>query len=250
MQPKNPIRAIRYCAKVLLDFILPRSCLVCGRKLLANETDLCIYCMADLPLTYNWNLPYNEMADRFNEMLQTGLPAYEPYSYAAALFRYDDRSGYDKITQALKYDGKIATGRLFGRILGGKLAMSPLYADVDVVIPVPLHWKRKWKRGYNQAAILGKAIAEMLGVQLRTDILYRNKSTASQTELGIKEKKENVRNAFAARQKQEYSFRHILLTDDVFTTGATLASCHSALRKIFSGKVRISVATLAVVEET
>ena len=126
------------------------------------------------------------------------------------------------------------------------MASAPHWADVDVVIPVPLHWLRKWRRGYNQAAVIARELARELGAVLRTDILRRARRTRSQTSLSAEERLRNVATVFSVRKTVEA--KHILLVDDTFTTGATLAACHRVLRAAFGPSVRISIATLAMVE--
>ena len=145
----------------LLDLVLPRVCLVCGRPLLPRERHLCTECLADLPETHYATLARNPMADRFNARIR--VEEYEPYAYAAALFHYRAEAGYKKIPQALKYHRNFGAGRDFARLLGGRLAASPLYTDVDLVVPVPLHRTRHWRRGYNQAAVIAREVARSLG---------------------------------------------------------------------------------------
>ena len=114
------------------------------------------------------------------------------------------------------------------------------------------NWSRKWKRGYNQAEVLARAIAEELGVSVRTDLLKRTRRTATQTRLDIEAKATNVEGAFQVCIKKPGTLngiRHIILIDDVFTTGSTLHACFVALRSVFPPSVRISVATLAFVGE-
>lgn len=192
---------------------------------------------------------------------------HEPYAFAAALFFYSSASNYRHIPWHLKYEGGLAAGRHFARMLGERLAASPQFADVDVVVPVPLHWTRQWRRGYNQAEVIARELAAVLGAELRTDILRRVRRTRSQVRLSVPEKAANVRGAFALRRSfalhcpsllQRSSLApsapaqltpqgHILLADDTFTTGSTLNSCRVILRQAFPLPTRISVATLAFV---
>ena len=226
-----------------LDLFLPRHCLVCGTPLALHESHLCINCLAGLPRTGYSCRSHNPMADRFNSFVESGC-----YCYATALFYYRSGTGYRRITQSLKYEADFSAGRFFARRLGEKMVASGLYSDVDAVIPVPLHWTRRWTRGYNQAEIIARELAVALGADLRTDILYRARRTRSQATLSVGEKERNVRLAFLVRRNVRWpagGYSHILLVDDVFTTGATLYSCYSALRPYTSA--RISVATLAVV---
>lgn len=231
----------------LLDLVLPRVCVVCGRPLLPRERHLCTECLSDLPETRYAPLDHNPMADRFNARIDP--EEYEPYAYAAALFHYRADSGYKKISQALKYHRDFAAGRCFARMLGARLAASPLYADVDLVVPVPLHWTRHWRRGYNQASVVAREVARALSAPRAERLLRRCRRTRSQTRLSVAAKAANVSGAFALRRAPAPAARHILLVDDVFTTGATLAACHKALRRHYGPQVRISVATLAAVGE-
>ena len=271
-------------ADALLDFLLPRRCVVCDEVLEAEEEFLCEKCWSDLPHTYYWILRNNPMADRLNAFIQDWLEAEwsaytgtehdnsddrdmadvrndgheanvsrtERYAYAAALFFYRAESDYSKITRCIKYQGRLEVGRHFGRLLGDKLAESRLFADVDAVIPVPLHWLRRWKRGYNQAEVIASGVARRLGVPMKNDILRRCRRTRTQTRLNIAEKRKNVTGAFDASDKARSNeeLKHLLIVDDVFTTGSTLMACFVALRTVFPSSVRISVATLGFVGGT
>ena len=283
-----------------LDFLLPRKCVVCESILGPAEMHICIDCLEDLPRTYYWIRKFNPMADKFNALIQKwvedrpqaskndcraasegSIPPRENYAYATALFFYRTDSGYSNISRQLKYHGDIPTGRCFGRMLGEKIAGAEHFADVDTVIPIPLHWTRKWSRGYNQAEIIAREVASALGAELRTDILERCRRTRTQTKLTIEGKAANVQGAFRVRPGIINSVRttdsnnalrpitncpprpcrnkadaygpagpkHLLLIDDVFTTGSTLHACYAALREVFPPSVRISVATLAFVGE-
>lgn len=295
---------VQYSLKAVLDLLIPRKCIVCEKSLGTTEKHLCRECLEDLPHTYYWLRKFNPMADRFNALIQEGLEnplnnqsaeailedlnihcgdditnnigsTRTDYAYAAALFFYRAESGYSQIPRQLKYHGDIPAGRLFGQMLGKKIASAEHFADVDAVIPVPLHWTRKWSRGYNQAEIIAREVASALGAELRTDILQRSRRTRTQTKLSIEGKAANVHGAFVVQEnifdcfKNKSSGRssshnklnkkadcsdltnlkHLLLIDDVFTTGSTLHACYQALRSIFPPEVRISVATLAFVGE-
>ena len=298
----------------LADLFLPRLCCVCGEELGMNERDICLGCLAQMPLTHNWTLTRNPMAERFNALiagreadewdLREASPGSEapeeggleqeapgsptPYSYAVALFNFAKEGGFRHITYRLKYGRDIALGRHFAGMLGEKIAGAEQFGDLDAVIPVPLHWTRRLSRGYNQAEVIAKEIAAKTGAPLRADILRRRKATRTQTRLSVEAKKRNVSGAFTVRKMALKGFaipsalpgsanakpaakpggsaasagevptlrrsspkspppRHILLVDDVFTTGSTLYNCYLPLREAFGGEVRISVATLGVV---
>ena len=285
------------------DLFLPRLCCVCGAGLGRHERYICLNCLADMPLTHSWSLVRNPMAEHFNaliermenenpefdfceESLSEGLSeretgqntfyspepksCYEHYVYAAALFNFVKDGGYRNITYRLKYSRDIREGRFFAAMLGERVAAAEWLSDVDTVVPVPLHWTRRLRRGYNQAEVIASEVAKALGARLRTDILKRRRRTSTQTKLGIEEKARNVSGAFAVSRKfrrrfhnpeilnsastngasEEWNYmniRHILLVDDVFTTGSTLYNCWRPLHDFFGPQVRISIATLGVV---
>lgn len=249
--------------------MIPRRCVVCGQRLLQNERHICLNCLADMPFTPFVPGRRNPMADSFNEWIQKSLDddaPYEPYSTAVALFYY--QGNYKSLTPALKYGGNIPLGRQLGRMLGEKLLAGGL-PPVDAVIPVPLHRKRRRHRGFNQAEVIAAEVARCLGAPLRTDILLRKGTAGSQTRLSQSQRAANVASSFIAMYPPTLEGKvvgkltlpttlpssyakptHLLIIDDVFTTGATLFACRQALleayRKAGDRKVpRISVATLA-----
>lgn len=244
----------------LIDLIFPRSCPVCGRKLLGAERQLCTQCAMEMPLTYFWTMEHNIMADKLNAKIDDGT--YQPYSYATALYFY--KGDYREISKALKYNANLPLGRYSAEALARKIKSSSHLRGIDLILPVPLHWMRRLKRGYNQAEVIADTIASQLPARSDRTILKRSKHTKSQANLAVKEKSANVHGAFTVDMERlramlfsEQSPRHILLIDDVFTTGATLSECHMALRNALknilgpkeANKIRISVATLAFVGE-
>ena len=252
MDPRLTGLDLKTSLSALLDLVLPRVCVVCGRTLLLQERHICLNCLADLPETHFAKLGRNPMADKFNARISGDR--YEPYAFAAALFYYSADSDYSRITQALKYHRDFGAGKFFARLLGRRLAASATFSDIDLIVPVPLHWTRLWSRGYNQAEVIARELATALTAPCRTDLLRRCRRTATQTRLGGEEKSANVAGAFRTTKKAAAlasgnGIRHILLVDDVFTSGATLGECHKALRGIFEPSTRISAVTLAYAGE-
>lgn len=239
MDPRLNSLTLKKLLRALADLLMPRVCVVCGRQLLDCEQDLCVGCRSELPLTLFWDLPRNPMGDRFNALVEA--PA---YVRAAALFYYS--GDYSNITRALKYGRNFGCGRRMARQLGENLAAAGWAPEL--VCCVPLHWMRRWKRGYNQAEIIAREVAAALGVRFEPRVLRRVHRTASQTRLSASERLANVSNAFAVRPEAVAAAKvsgGILLIDDVFTTGATLAACYSALHQAFGDSVPICIATLA-----
>lgn len=288
---------VQYSLTAVLDLLIPRRCIVCERALVSSEKHLCRECLDDIPHTYFWLRKFNPMADKFNSLIQermeeetlcaqsvsvdsmitdqgsqlTTVPKHR-YAYATALYFYRADSGYSHISRQLKYHSNIPAGKFFGQQLGARLARAEHLADVDAVIPIPLHWTRKWSRGYNQAEVIAREVATALGVDLRTDILERCRRTRTQTKLSIEGKAANVKGAFRVREHIHQNIipdlhgrqnpktkkadapaisdlRHLLIIDDIFTTGSTALACYSALRDTFPPSVRISIATLGFVGE-
>lgn len=241
--------------RALGDLILPRNCTVCGSPLAIGERQLCGDCLSDIPLTYHWALPHNAMADRYNGLIQRDLDAAAgkalPYQHAAALFFYRSGSGYRNITRSLKYGGNIEMGRIAARMLGERITGTREFGDVDAVVPVPLHWTRRLSRGYNQAEVIAEELASVLGVPCIAGLLERTRRTRTQTKLGIGAKGRNVEGAFRVNGKTagRVACGHILVVDDVFTTGATVNECRRALWRALGSGVRVSVATLGFVGE-
>ena len=202
-----------------------------------------------MPQTHFWEMSHNPMADKFNAIIQKNIGTErEAYAYASALFFYHSDAGFRKIPYQIKYEGNLAAGRFFGNLLGRRLASSASFKDVDLIVPVPLHWARRWKRGYNQAEIIAAGVAEEMGTTMLSDLLLRTRRTVSQTMMEVEDKMKNVSGAFAVSKScSDIVCRHILIVDDVFTTGSTLHACFVALRAVFPPSVRISVATLAYV---
>ena len=226
----------------LADMVWPRRCGVCGGFLDTEERYVCAECLKDMPLTYFWSW-------RANPAEQI-LWARTYLEGVVSLFYYSRDNDYKELLHAVKYGGNVATGRWLGRILGEKMREAA-YPLPDVIVPVPLHWRRQWKRGYNQAEVIARGISEGLSgdIPVLTGILRRVRYSTSQTRMSVGSKWENVSGSFVLIDNitaaERLSGRHVLLVDDVLTTGATVEACWDALRVI--PDVRVSYASIAFV---
>lgn len=225
--------------KGLRNLFFPRRCVVCGRFQEVDEPDLCAACREELPLTYQWDIVQNAAFERLAQRFVVEA--------AAALFFFRPESDFRKILYAIKYGGRKDLGRRMGQLLGEQLADSRSFRDVQAVIPVPLHPLRRWKRGYNQAEAIAGGLAAALGLPAEAALLRRSRYTKTQTRLHGAAKTRNVQGAFRLNEKEairlkENGICHLLLVDDVLTTGSTLAACAVPLR---AAGFRISCATLA-----
>ena len=223
----------------LRDLFFPRRCTVCGRYLDTDEQDLCTACLEDLPLTYQWDIVQNVAFERLARRFDVEA--------AAALFFFGSESDYRKIIYGIKYGGRRALARRMGRLLGSYLAGSREFRRCQAVVPVPLHPLRRWQRGYNQAEEIARGVAEAMGLPLETALLRRSRYTKTQTRLRGAAKTKNVQGAFRLNPQrvaklQSEGINHLLLIDDVLTTGSTLAA--SATPLLAEG-FHISCATLA-----
>jgi ComF family protein len=166
---------------------------------------------------------------------------------AAAFSVYNRGSRIRKLIHLLKYQGRQDVGRMLGRLYGSVLAGSGFMDRIDMIVPVPLDPARERRRGYNQSRCIAEGLAESRSLPVRSDILYRTGKSDSQTRRGRYERWENVEGLFAVRNTSEIQGRHLLLVDDVITTGSTIEASVNALHD--TGEVCVSVAALAVAQK-
>jgi len=225
-------------AKALSGFtglIFPQLCVVCGTNLFQHEKVICTGCRYELPLTRIGDVTNNPVAELFWGRV--------PVKYSTSYFYYMRDSKYQNIIHHLKYNGRQNIGLEFGRIFGSELTGTPM-SSPDVIVPVPLHPKKLRKRGFNQSEIIARGMAESMGKKVMPGALERIRYTESQTNRSRYERWENVEGIFRTRKPRLLEGKHILLVDDVVTTGSTLEACASELLKLKG--TTVSVATLAV----
>lgn len=230
----------------LLNLFIPRECHLCNRTLLDEEQFVCEPCLSKLPVTFYemyWlnksgiNTDLNPMEQRFAGQL--------PLNHACAPFFYSRDSSLASLFHDFKYRGfsKLAV-RLGSE--GTKILLPTGFFDsVDLILPIPLHWTKKWKRGYNQSEMIAKGISSATGIPVDTRLRAR-RPHRTQTSLSAEQRMLNTRGIFEIRDTSGLDGKHILLVDDVCTTGATLLSAGEAIAASVNN-VRISIFTLGVV---
>lgn len=220
-----------------LSLLFPRLCCGCGTHLLRNEILICTECQVVIPRTN-----YHLVKDNPVETLFWGRCKIER---AAAFSFYTKGSRIRRIIQNLKYKGIREAGNELGRIYAVSLKSSSFLDDIDLIMPVPLHPVKERKRGFNQALCIAEGISEISGLPVFKDVLFRKRPSETQTRRSRFERWMNVEGIFSVSTVvNELEDKHILIVDDVITTGSTIESCASELLKIKG--VKLSVAAIAV----
>lgn len=217
----------------LLHLLFPNVCTGCGSDLVNDHTVLCLKCMDAMPET-NFELhPGNPVEKKFWGRL--------PLGQATAQYYFTRESLMQHLVQQFKYRGDKDLGLQLGRMMGDSLSRSGRFS-VDALIPLPLFASKEKRRGFNQATILCEGISERLNVPLWKDVIIRSQHTDTQTKKGRIERWQNMEGKFVIINPSVISDKHILLVDDVVTTGATLEACGAELLK--AANVKLSIATL------
>ena len=219
----------------LISLFYPRLCAGCNTPLVRGEEVLCLNCLADLPRT-------NYHFSRENPVF-LALTGRVNIEMATAFCRFDKGGRLQHLLHQLKYNGNRGVGHKMGMLFGFDLIQNSLFQEIDAIIPVPLHPKKEKKRGFNQSFEICKGLSESMQRPLITGNLIREVDTASQTRKGRFERWENVSGIFSVKNGHLLTGKHLLLVDDVVTTGATLEACCEPLLGIPG--VKVSIATLA-----
>ncbi|MCM1311797.1 MAG: ComF family protein [Bacteroides sp.] len=219
----------------ILDFIFPRQCHMCGCRLSVTEKHLCIPCLRMLPRT-NYHLFKHSPA----EMEFWGQM---PVERATAFIHYDGMRTRH-IIHHIKYHHAPEIGLYLSEVFAEEIKESGFFNNIDCIVPVPLSWQRQWVRGYNQSEWIAKGISNRTGIPVLKNIVRRVVNNPTQTNLTHNERWENVQNIFRLANPSKIHGKHILLVDDVMTTGATIKACAKELVK--ASDIRISVATLCI----
>ncbi len=222
--------------KSLINLFFPKVCYACSNYLSDNEDTICINCRHDLPIT---DFHFNN-----DDSVKKVLRGRANIAHGTALFRFEKKGPVQRLIHGLKYKGYEHIGELLGDWLGGELSEIEAYKAIDMVIPVPMHPKKLKKRGYNQVAKFGQQIAKALNAEYVDDVLVKISNTKSQTTKGRLARWNNANEIFAVKNILKIENKHVLLVDDIITTGATLEACASALSQ--AKIIKISIATMAI----
>lgn len=223
------------------DFIglfFPELCAACGKNLYKNEDVVCTNCIYHLPYTQHHLDPDNRVAKQ--------LWGRFPFLQAGSFVYFKKGNKVQHIMHQLKYNNRPETGVKMGKLYGAELKRSTVWILPDAILPVPLHPKKKKLRHYNQSERIANGMAEVLGIPVISDNLYRAENTETQTRKTRFARYENLKEAFLIRRPEDLENKHLLIVDDVITTGATLEACSLELLNIKN--VSISIATLAFAE--
>ena len=215
--------------------IFPKVCHACGKSLYKKEDCICTHCLYHLPKTNYHLYPDNPVVKLF--WGRTHIFS------ASSMFSFSKGGKVQNLIHQLKYRGKKEIGTSLGKHYGNELKTSPMFSSADVVIPVPLHIKKLKKRGYNQSETFAQGIAESMKAENPAGVLIRARASETQTRRSRFARWKNVETVFKVAAPEKLHGKHILLVDDVVTTGSTLEACANKVLEVPGTKV--SVATIA-----
>lgn len=220
----------------LMGLLFPESCVLCGKAMVEGEELICMYCMYRLPRTNFHTDRENKVEKRFFGKI--------PVEEASAYFYFNKGSDFRHLIHLLKYKDRKDVGATLGRFAARDLMNSDTFKGVDCIIPIPLHKNKERKRGYNQAEWIARGMAEVMNIPMELNGIHRVKANNTQTRKSVLQRWQNVQEIFEVKDSLMVEGKHILLVDDVLTTGATMESCAVVLLEVKG--VKISIFTLAV----
>lgn len=220
----------------LINLIAPKQCIVCGKRLTISEDIICSICNLHMPRTFFSKKPYeNDMAKLFWGRIKI--------EKATALFFYEPHSEMSRIILSLKYSNHPETGELMGRMLAEEIKTDGFFDDIDLIIPIPLTKKRKRERGYNQSMEIARGISEITKIDIVANAVKRNSFKQSQTKKNRWQRHDNVKDVFTIDKDCSLNGKHILLIDDVVTSGSTIISCAQEITEHYDD-IKFSVISL------
>jgi ComF family protein len=222
----------------LIDLIYPRSCIVCKNELAKTERNCCNFCIQEFPYTYFEK--FREPTD-LDKLFWGRVKVHSTFS----LLYFEKEKGSQFVLHDLKYKHNYALGIEMGKLIAKKLSGHSILQGVDALIPVPIHHRKKFIRGYNQSEALAHGIEKLTGIKVINDFVAKNKHTGSQTRKGRFLRWDNVSDQFSINKFPSANVKHIAIIDDVITTGATIEALISVIQKNYP-EIRISVISLAI----
>ena len=219
------------------SLLYPKLCVNCSNVLQEGEGDLCTACMIKLPRTRLHEVAGNEIESRFYGKVDIAC--------ASAFLYFEKGNMTQHILHAIKYHGNTRLAEQMGGYFGGEL-QGGRFTAADMLIPVPLHPKKLKLRGYNQSECICNGIGRVLGIPVITTVLYRTVANATQTKKSRMERWQNVQGIFKAHNTDIVEGKHIIIVDDVLTTGATLEACIHAFDNIKDLKISLLALAAAV----
>ena len=221
--------------KNLFNVVFPTFCNGCSKLLLKNENVICTKCIHNLPFTHHHTIKETEIDKAFYGLL--------PFEFGASILYFTKKGVSQNLIHNLKYRNRQEIGTYLGNLYSPELMKLEIFKDIDFIIPVPLHKKRFHERGYNQVTTFCKAIEKNLTIPMLDDVLVKTEHIKSQTDKSKEARVENNKNVFSIENQDIIAGKHILIVDDVFTTGATIEACAKEILKIKNTK--ISILTIA-----
>jgi ComF family protein len=227
----------------VLDFIFPPRCLLCEKPETLPDIPVCNGCFEHLPVVTLPVCPRCGAAAGGTGTCSSCVDREFLFDRARVLMMFDEKA--ETMVHQVKYKNKRRMAVALGRRLGKELDQEPDFTSVDALVPVPLHKKRERERGFNQSRAIAQGLGEVLHKPVVADLLERTRHTTSQTGLHLKERRQNVADAFRLNPRRVVSRlpQRVVLVDDVFTTGATMNECTRVLRA--AGVEKVLVATVA-----
>ncbi|TAH12880.1 MAG: ComF family protein [Runella slithyformis] len=222
----------------LLDLVYPDPCRACGTALLGNESIVCTRCRVNLPRTDSHLVAIDSLRLKFAGKV--------PVQNVYAFLKFERAGKVQRLLHQLKYNNQPEVGLMLGRMYGHELRQAGVGTGLDLIVPVPLHPRKLAQRGYNQSDSLAEGLSEGLGVAWSNEVLVRQKFTETQTGKSRFERSENVAGIFEVIKPASVENQHIVVVDDVMTTGATLESAIEALLQNKAASVTVVALAAAV----
>jgi len=219
----------------IFNLFYPERCSICENQLVKGEKTICVSCISELPVTNFCNLKNNSVETSFYGRILV--------EEATSLFYFHKEGKVQKLIHQLKYKGDQQIGTVLGDWLGENMLESDRFKDIDCIIAVPLHPKKLKKRGYNQLTKFGQILSDKLQIPMIEAVLVKVSVSQTQTKKSRFDRSINVDEKFELSDNRILANKHILLIDDIITTGATLEACSIAL--LHSENIKISIATMA-----